>query len=115
MARPSALTLVLPLALLACEEGRNEGLERARRLTNPPGLALSVCGPVAAYQAATPEAEGRIAFERGSWPIATGITIEEQATLATGADICLEAQLDASRRIAHAVVRAPFAADWPTE
>lgn len=115
MARPIALGLTFVLALAACEENKNEGIERARRLTNPPGLALSMCGPVAAYQAATTDVEGRIAFERGTWPIATGIAIDEQVPLAAGAEVCLEAQLDASRRIARAVVRAPIAADWPTE
>ena len=115
MGRPIALTVLLGLALFACDENKNEGMDRARRLANPPGLALSVCGPVAAYQAATSRDEGRVAFERGAWPIAAGVTIDEQVTLAAGAEICLEAQLDESRRIAHAVVRAPIAADWPTE
>lgn len=107
---------ILCAALCACGNAKDDasrGESRLARAANEPGLSVALCGTVASYTAATRAAAGRLAIDSRAWAIAPGARIVDADMLAPGADVCVDAELDASRRIVSCVVSAATDAGWP--
>lgn len=64
------------------------------QVMNDVETAMSICGAVTAFTAATQAAAGSITIGGTTFPIAAGATIQSATTIATGQTICIQATLD---------------------
>lgn len=113
---PRSALAILCVALFACGNAKDEasrGEARLARAANEPGLSVAMCGAVASYTAATRAAAGHLAIDSRAWDIAPGARVVDGDMLVRGADVCVDAELDASRRISSCVVSAATDAGWP--
>lgn len=112
----SRLGLALALAgpLFAACGGKAEsetGLIDAAiaRGSNPPGLALTVCGRVITYVAPAASTSGSLELDRGKWELVPAAPVAFEMLLTPGADVCVHASLDTDMRARGVYVYTPDA------
>lgn len=76
----------------------------ALRLSNPPGLTMTVCGRVTGYDPPRNGLDGELRLDRGTWTLLNAAPIANETLLRVERRVCVHATLDLDQRIQAAYI-----------
>lgn len=82
----------------------SESGQGALRLSNPPGLTMTVCGRVTGYDAPRDGLLGELRLDRGAWALLPEAAVANETLLRVDSRVCVHAALDLDQRIQGAFI-----------